>query len=63
MTDLAVAALLACRAELAARLDELERQAKPIRADILHLNAAMTIRRGSGDVPRLAAGPQYGRRC
>jgi hypothetical protein len=55
MTDLAVAALLARRAELAARLDKLECRARPIRADILHLNAAIAILRGSGAVPRLRA--------
>ena len=55
MTDLAVAALVARRAELAARLAELERRAQPIRADILHLNAAIAILGRAVDVPRLRA--------
>jgi hypothetical protein len=54
-TEPAIAALLARRAELAARLDELERRARPIRADILHLNAAIAIMRGSAGGPRLRA--------
>ena len=57
MSD-AIAALLARRAELAARLDELERRARPLRADIVHLNAAIALLRGSGSVPRLRAGPR-----
>ncbi len=39
-------ALLAKRAELAARLADLESQAVPIRADIFHLDAAIAILRG-----------------
>ena len=54
MTDLATAALIRKRAELAARLADLEDQAVPIRADIFHLDAALAILRG-GDVPRMRA--------
>jgi hypothetical protein len=54
MSD-AIAAILARRAELAAKLDELGRRARPIRADILHLDAAVAILRGKGHVPRLRA--------
>ena len=54
MPDLATAALIRKRAELAARLAELENQAVPIRADIFHLDAALAILRGR-DVPRMRA--------
>ncbi len=52
----AIAALLARRAELAAELEELDRRARQLRADILHLDAAMAIvgpSRTAADVPRL----------
>jgi hypothetical protein len=41
MPDLATAALIRKRAELAVRLADLESQAVPIRADIFHLDAAL----------------------
>src|SRR3954451_17342750 len=50
--DIATTALIRKRAELAARLADLESQAVPIRADIFHLDAALAILRG-GDVPRM----------
>lgn len=53
MSD-AIDDLQAKRAELAARLADLESQAVPIRADIFHLDAAIAILRG-GDVPRMRA--------
>ena len=53
MSD-AIAALQSKRAELAARLADLESQAVPIRADIFHLDAALAILRGR-DVPRMRA--------
>lgn len=53
MSD-AIADLQSKRAELAARLADLESQAVPIRADIFHLDAAIAILRGS-DVPRMRA--------
>ena len=53
MSD-AIAALQSKRAELAARLADLESQAVPIRADIFHLDAALAILRGRG-VPRMRA--------
>jgi hypothetical protein len=56
MTDLAVAALNRKRAELAAELDELDRRARQLPADIVHLDAAMAIvdpARAAADVPRL----------
>ena len=53
MSD-AIAALQSKRAELAARLADLESQAIPIRADIFHLDAALAILRGR-DVPRMRA--------
>ena len=53
MSD-AIAALQSKRAELAARLADLESQAVPIRADICHLDAAIAIMRGR-DVPRMRA--------
>lgn len=52
MTD-AIDALQAKRAELAARLADLEAQAVPIRADIFHLDAAIAILRGSSAGPRM----------
>jgi hypothetical protein len=55
VTDLAVAALLARRAELAAKLAELERWAIPIRADIFHLDAALAILGGPADARRMRA--------
>ncbi len=54
MSD-AIVALQARRAELAAQLEALERQAQPIRADIFHLDAAITIMRGSASGPRMRA--------
>jgi hypothetical protein len=48
--------LLAKRAELAAELEELDRRARQLRADIVHLDAAMAIvdpARSSAGVPRL----------
>ena len=54
MTD-AIDALQAKRAELAARLADLEAQAVPIRADIFHLDAAIAILRGSSAGPRMRA--------
>jgi hypothetical protein len=49
--------LVVKRAELAAELDELDRRARQLRADIVHLDAAMAIvdpaRCSSADVPRL----------
>lgn len=53
MSD-AIAALQSKRAELAARLADLESRAVPIRADIFHLDAALAILRGA-DVPRMRA--------
>jgi hypothetical protein len=50
----ATEAILAKRAELAARLAELEAQAVPIRADTFHLDAAIAIM-GGRDVPRVRA--------
>ena len=50
--SIATVALIFKRAELAARLADLESQAVPIRADIFHLDAALAILRG-GDVPRM----------
>src|SRR3954454_15523051 len=55
--SLVISGLAAKRAELAARLAELEGQAVPIRADIFHLDAALAILRG-GDVPRTRAQPR-----
>ena len=59
MTDLAVAALSRKRAELAGELEELERRCVRLRADMVHLDAAMAIvdpsRCGAADVPRLRA--------
>ena len=51
----ALTELHAKRAELAARLADLEAQAVPIRADIFHLDAAIAIMRGSGAGPRMRA--------
>src|SRR3954465_4959781 len=51
-TNLVLSGILEKRAELAARLADLERQAVPIRADIFHLDAALAILRGR-DVPRM----------
>src|SRR4051812_30091167 len=50
--SLVISGIAAKRAELAARLADLESQAIPIRADIFHLDAALAILRG-GDVPRM----------
>jgi hypothetical protein len=55
MTDLAVAAILARRAELAAELEALERRAAPIRADIFHLDAALAILGRPADARRMRA--------
>src|SRR5215217_1900124 len=52
LSDFALSALVRKRAELAARLADLESQAVPIRADIFHLDAALAILRGR-DVPRM----------
>jgi hypothetical protein len=50
--SLVLSGLAAKRAELAARLADLESQAVPIRADIFHLDAALAILRGR-EVPRM----------
>jgi hypothetical protein len=54
----AIGAILAKRAELAARLAQLEalgRRAIPLRADTFHLDAAMAILDGTPGVPRVRA--------
>ena len=56
MPDITLGALTRKRAELAAELEELDRRARQLRADIVHLDAAMAIvdpARCSADVPRL----------
>jgi hypothetical protein len=56
MPDITMGALTRKRAELAAELEELDRRARQLRADIVHLDAAMAIvdpARCSADVPRL----------
>jgi hypothetical protein len=62
MTDLAVAALVRKRAELAGELEQLDRRTRQLRADIVHLDAAMAIvdpsRCAAADVPRLSAQPR-----
>src|SRR3954451_3373002 len=50
--SLVISGLVDKRAELAARLADLESQAVPIRADIFHLDAPLAILRGR-DVPRM----------
>jgi hypothetical protein len=50
--NLVLSGLVGKRAELAARLEALERAAVPIRADIFHLDAAMAIL-GGRDAPRM----------
>ena len=52
--NLVLSGLVAKRAELAARLEALERAAVPLRADIFHLDAAMAIL-GGRDAPRMRA--------
>lgn len=51
----ALTELHAERAELAARLADMETQAVPIRADIFRLDAAIAILRGSSTGPRIRA--------
>ncbi len=63
MTDShCVFGLVAKRAELAGELEELDRRARQLRADIVHLDAAMAIvdpaRCAAADVPRLRAQPR-----
>jgi hypothetical protein len=56
MPDVTMGALTRKRADLAAELEELDRRARQLRADIVHLDAAMAIvdpSRCSADVPRL----------